>query len=191
MSPTNFQTVRLGRGTHRSPEDGACVMELASMIAGEPFTDRPRSVCRVIAAMLRAYNDVARDAPRQDLYRCASEVVGTRASHDVEAERLAHCIRVLGELRVARARSLSWRLRSPAPRRLMGLVESPKATGQPVDDFMYGLARILRGGGVRGHERALTLVDELIAIREAVPEPAPALAVGYGPSHATSVASMS
>ena len=28
------------------------------MLAGEPFTDQPESVCPVIASFLRAYNDL-------------------------------------------------------------------------------------------------------------------------------------
>src|SRR6476619_442707 len=101
MSPSiNFKTVRVSRGSHLAPDEGACVMELASMIAGEPFTDRPRSVCRVIAALLRAYNDVAPDARRQALYRCASDVIGTRSSADVEAIRLDHCVGVVREVAV-------------------------------------------------------------------------------------------
>ncbi len=57
MSQTSFQTIRLSRGTHKSPEEGACVMELASMLADEPFSDHPKSVCPLIAAFLRDYND--------------------------------------------------------------------------------------------------------------------------------------
>ena len=49
----SHQTVRLGRGKHASPTDGVCVMELSSMLAGERFSDRPRSVCPVIASLLR------------------------------------------------------------------------------------------------------------------------------------------
>ena len=33
----SHQTVRLARGKHSSPRDGVCVMELASMLAGEQF----------------------------------------------------------------------------------------------------------------------------------------------------------
>jgi hypothetical protein len=64
MGDANFQTVRLARGRHRSAEDGACVMELASMLAGERFTDRPKSVCPVIAAFLRGYNDALPECER-------------------------------------------------------------------------------------------------------------------------------
>jgi hypothetical protein len=72
MNETDHQTVRLSPGRHRSPDDGACVMELASMLADEPFSDRPRSVCPVIAAFLRSYNDGLDDERRRDLYRFAS-----------------------------------------------------------------------------------------------------------------------
>ena len=57
-SIVSHQTVRLRRGKHASPEKGVCVMELASMLAGEPFSDRPQAVCPVIGAYLRSYNDV-------------------------------------------------------------------------------------------------------------------------------------
>ena len=71
----SHQTVRLRRGKHASPEKGVCVMELASMLAGEPFSDRPQAVCPVIGAYLRSYNDVVDDERRQDLYRYASEAI--------------------------------------------------------------------------------------------------------------------
>jgi hypothetical protein len=173
MPTTTFQTVRLARGKHRSPEGGACVMELASMIAGEPFTDRPRSVCGVIAALLRAYNDLAQDRRRQDLYRCAGDVVGTRASVEVEEARLLHCLAVLDELEALRSRSLIWRLRSPAPSRLRELVRTPTVSGQAVEELLAGVARVLTGGGRTGHARALALVDELVAIGPPAIAPAP------------------
>jgi hypothetical protein len=48
MSPVTYQTIKLSKGKHTSPEDGACVMELASMLAGEQFSDHPASVCPVL-----------------------------------------------------------------------------------------------------------------------------------------------
>ena len=48
MSTVSHQTIKLSKGKHSSPRDGACVMELASMLAGEKFTDHPESVCPVI-----------------------------------------------------------------------------------------------------------------------------------------------
>ena len=83
MSPVTYQTVRLSKGKHISPEDGACVMELASMLAGEPFSDHPVCSCPVIGSFLRAYNDSLDDERRQDLYAYAAKVVGSRAGGTV------------------------------------------------------------------------------------------------------------
>jgi hypothetical protein len=69
--------VRLEPGSHRSPEDGVCVVELASMIGGERFSDRPDCVCPVIAAFLRSWNDRVGYADRQRIEPYASLVVGT------------------------------------------------------------------------------------------------------------------
>jgi hypothetical protein len=46
MGYANFQAVRLGRGRHRSAEDGACVMELASMLAGSASRTVPSRCAR-------------------------------------------------------------------------------------------------------------------------------------------------
>lgn len=93
MAVVSHQTIRLSKGRHSSPESGACVMELASMLAGEQFTDHPRSVSRVIGAFLRCYNDMLDDTRRQDLYAYAAKVVGSASSPAVEyarTTRLAH-----------------------------------------------------------------------------------------------------
>jgi hypothetical protein len=87
MSPPSYQTIKLSKGKHSSADDGACVMELASMLAGEPFTDHPGSVCPVIGSFMRAYNDSVDDRRRQDLYAYASMVVGSRTSADVQRIR--------------------------------------------------------------------------------------------------------
>lgn len=92
MSPTSFQTVRLARGRHQSPDQGACVMELASMLAAEPFSDHPRSVCPVVGAFLRAYNDGLPDDRRQDLYEYAAKVVGTAGGRRVRRARARRCL---------------------------------------------------------------------------------------------------
>jgi hypothetical protein len=83
----SHQTVRLGAGRHLRPGQVVCVMELASMLAGERFGDRPVSVCPVIGAILRAYNDNVDDGRRQDLYRFAADAVGTRSDYRVQRRR--------------------------------------------------------------------------------------------------------
>jgi hypothetical protein len=83
----SHQTVRLGAGRHPRPGKLVCVMELASMLAGERFGDRPVSVCPVIGAILRAYNDNVDDGRRQDLYRFAADAVDTRRDFRVQRRR--------------------------------------------------------------------------------------------------------
>src|SRR3954454_24951375 len=100
----SHQTIRLIRGRHSSPERGACVMEVASMLAGEPFSDEPRCVCPVIAEFLRTYNDEVDDARGQDLFAAAALVVNTRQDHAAERARTNIC--------------RDWWLRASPPRRL-------------------------------------------------------------------------
>src|SRR5215469_1747986 len=92
MPPISHQTIKLGRGRHSSPEHGACVMELASMLAGEVFSDHPRSVSRPIASFLRGYNDLLDDRRREDLYGYAAQAVGTADSRVIEAARAARLL---------------------------------------------------------------------------------------------------
>src|SRR5918911_4580269 len=98
MPTPSHQTVRLAPGRHRSPHAGACVMELASMLAEEPFSDRSGTVSPVIGAFLRTYNDGLDDERRQDLYPLASLIVGTASSRALEAERATRCLAFTREL---------------------------------------------------------------------------------------------
>src|SRR5438067_721731 len=83
----SHQNVRLGPGRHPRPGKVVCVLELASMLAGERFGDRPAAVCPVIGAILRAYNDNVDERRRQDLYRFAADAVDTRRDYRVQRQR--------------------------------------------------------------------------------------------------------
>jgi hypothetical protein len=175
MSPASHQTVRLSQGKHRDPEHGACVMELASMLAGEPFSDRPRCVDPVIAGFLRTYNDGIDDERRQDLYPLAAEVVGSRAVAGVQAERARMCLRWAQERHGERRRG---------PRRLLPL-RPLLPDGRLGDDAAGTLAGRLavkqacRRRSDGAHDAALAFVHELIAVgapqtpavEDATPEP--------------------
>ena len=91
MGLISHQTVRLGAGDHPHPGAGMCVLELASVLAGDEFSAYPASVCPVIAAFLRCYNDLVDDPRRQDLIHCAAAVVGSRATQEVERRRARLC----------------------------------------------------------------------------------------------------
>ncbi len=165
LRPFNHQTIRLSKGKHAAPSEGACVMELASMLAGEPFSDRPATACPVIAGFLRAYNDRIDDDRRQQLYRYAAEVVGTRASGAVERERERRCLAWADTMKRQRSRPLRWLTRS-----------TPSAVDRRLGLDAAGTyaARSIRRHNDRTHAAALALVDELIAMgREPVRSTAP------------------
>lgn len=152
----SHQTVRLSRGKHQSPDAGACVMELASMLAGEPFSDRPQTACPVIGAFLRSYNDAVDDDRRQGLYRCASAVIGTRATPEIERVRMERCVTALSELEARR----------PRLRRLLSRTSTPALplSSIALERMAVRLARALQRERDAGHERAMALLDELIAL---------------------------
>ena len=169
MSPEpSHQTVRLSRGRHRSPNGGVCVMELASMLGGEPFSDRSRSVSPVIGAFLRTYNDGIDDKRRQELYPLAAEAVGTRSVSSVQSERARMCLRWAQTRHNTRRRGV----RRLLPRRPLlpdGRL-GDDAAGTLAGRVAVKQATKRRTSG--GHEAALAFVRELLSVGAA---PAPAL----------------
>lgn len=156
MSPVSHQTIRLSKGKHSSPDEGACVMELASMLAGEPFTDHPGSVCPVIGSFLRAYNDSVDEERRQDLYSYASKVVGSRGSERVlraRAERLV-------DWTLENHRRRWTRFVLPPGVRALGLHRRP-----PIDAVGTHAVHSIRRHNDQTHAEVLVLIDELLALR--------------------------
>src|SRR5579884_2061315 len=153
--PANYQTVRLAKGRHSSPQGGVCVMELVSMLAGEPFTDRPTTACPVIASFMRGYNDRVDDQRRQDLRRCDADLVGSYAGHDVMRARHERLIE-WGSERLAGRRFAAlrgWLGRTPKLDSMRGRdaagVFAARTIGRVTDDV---------------HDEVLRLVDELVAM---------------------------
>jgi hypothetical protein len=124
-------------------------MEVASMLAGEPFSDEPRSVCPVIAEFLRTYNDQVDDERRQDLFAYAALVVGTRADVRTERRRADTC--------------LEWWLAASSPRRLQlrrFLWMLPPSSAARDIEIAHRTARWAASSPAR-HEGALKLVEAL------------------------------
>lgn len=155
MSLVSYQTIKLSKGKHTGPEDGACVMELASMLAGETFTDHPASVCPVIGSFLRSYNDSIDDDRRQSLYEYASRVVGSRRGVKAQEERAERLAEWSEEMQ--RSRRTWFLLRSPA--RAISRLRKP-----PVDAIgTYAVHSIPRHTD-QTHAAVLALIDELLEI---------------------------
>jgi hypothetical protein len=155
MSPVSYQTIKLSKGKHTCPEDGACVMELASMLAGEPFTDRPASVCPVIGSFQRSYNDSIDDRRRQTLYEYASKVVGSRSSAAVQQARAAQMT--------------AWAEHMQRRRRVRFVVGTPlRAIGRmrkpPIDAVATYAVHSISRHTDETHTSAVKLIDDLLGI---------------------------
>ena len=74
------QGLILKSGSHKSFDDGCCVMEAVSYIAGEPWSHRPACACPVITSFLVSWNDnLPNDESRTRLLTpIIPLVVGTR-----------------------------------------------------------------------------------------------------------------
>ena len=66
----------LSPGKHRNPRTGACFMELASLLAGERWSDHPACTHPLLAAVARHVNDHTSDAGRQRLAELIPSVIG-------------------------------------------------------------------------------------------------------------------
>jgi len=68
----------LTRGRHRSPRRGACFMEIASLLAGERWSDHPSCTHPLLGRLARQVNDHTTDAGRRALVMLIPSVVGRR-----------------------------------------------------------------------------------------------------------------
>ncbi len=160
MPLTSHQTVKLSRGRHSAPEHGACVMELASMLAGETFSDHPRSVSRSIAAFLRGYNDLLEDRRRSDLYRFAAQTVDTIGSSEIERARIARLL-AWGDERWRRRTAHSLLDRVRQRRALRERSSDPEPAGIYA---VHAIGKITD----EAHAAVMALVDELVALPDAL-----------------------
>jgi hypothetical protein len=149
----------LARGKHRNPRKGACFMELAAFLAGEPWSDHPACTHPLLAALARDINDQLGDHARRQIAPLVPEVIGLNlrdpaidallarevalaalplASAErqrVAAVGLLRCERVLNELRGLPAEHVSSRVES-------ALAEVPHARDWARDFCGMGFGRL-------------------------------------------------
>lgn len=77
----------LSRGKHRNPRKGACFMEFASLLAGEPWSDHPDCTHPLLAALARDVNDHIGDEARREIAPLVPEVIGLNL-HDPSIDAL-------------------------------------------------------------------------------------------------------
>jgi hypothetical protein len=102
----DLDTLVLRSGTHTSLSDGVSLMEAVSVLAGEPWSNRPSCTSPVIAAYARSLNDWLADDARQRLKAYIPRLIGT-AEPDLELRRAFACadaaVRVFAPLAFAAA----------------------------------------------------------------------------------------
>lgn len=113
----------LGRGAHPAGSPQPCVMEAASWLAGESWSDHPRSVQPAVASVARWVNDAVDDATRQRLWPLIIASVGTG---------------------LYRRPVVAWRLRRAA----LSIVRRARTAGDPVRAWPEILERYSRLTGV-------------------------------------------
>jgi hypothetical protein len=169
--------VRLTDGGHSSPREGVCVVELASLIAQEEFSDRPRCVCPVIGAFLRGWNDRAPYAERQRLSPYAERIVGSRGSPRVTRERRDICLRWAGGEPSYGGVSRLWS--TGATRVRIAIFCGLGAAVRPNEGAGDYASRVAMAEG--DAERAFELLDTLLAVgEERRLGPSPVSATGNG-----------
>lgn len=135
------------------------MVELASVLAREEFSDRPRCVCPVIAAFLRGWNDRAAYSDRQRLWPYAQRIVGTRGNARLTRERRDMCLEWvgadLGNRRLARA------LRRLRLRGRIAVFCGPGYALRLTEGAPEYAARVLYGR--RDVEGAFVLLDAMLA----------------------------
>jgi hypothetical protein len=71
-------------GQHLTFDDGACLMELVSVAAGEPWSDHPASTHPLLAHVARQVNDATSDGGRAELV-CFVRALSQAGSPDTHA----------------------------------------------------------------------------------------------------------
>ena len=80
----------LSRGKHRSQRKGACFMEMASVLAGERWSDHPRCTHPLLGELARLVNDHTSDDHRHELTTYIPSVVGLAGDDPRMDARIAH-----------------------------------------------------------------------------------------------------
>jgi hypothetical protein len=84
----DLSTIALASGSHASPEDGMCLLEVVSIFAGEDFGDHPVCVDYVLAEFGRSWNDGMRnDEEREQLKRYIPLLPGTAKGEALSQQR--------------------------------------------------------------------------------------------------------
>jgi hypothetical protein len=147
----------LAAGMHLAPEDGVCLMEYVSVLAGERFTDHPRCTEPTLAFLARLVNDTISDGSRGSLAPLAADLTVLGRADAVGSARLV--VAVVQGARTAAAPGPRLRRAERRAERRLVRVTGPGALGS--------LARALSPVHMRGAGRhRLTTAVSAVADRD-------------------------
>jgi hypothetical protein len=127
MNTTPPSPPRLALGTHLTPDQGACLMEWVSTLAGEPWSDAPATTHPLLAHLARLVNDAMTQSGRQRLVPLGPRLANLTSTDPAVTERLV--VLVSGyALKVRPSPVLLWWERT-ARRHLRRAVTEPPAGG--------------------------------------------------------------
>lgn len=81
----------LSPGAHRRPDQGACLMEYVSLLAGYSFSDAPPCTHPLVAQVARVTNDVTSRAVRDGLVRMAPDLAAAAGTDPRVRSALVLC----------------------------------------------------------------------------------------------------
>lgn len=88
----------LSRGNHYNPQQGACVMEMVSYVAGEDWSDTPECTNTELAFLAQKVNDFVSDDNRNAIALMVPRFIGTSKLKNSSFNRdVAHAISMSGE----------------------------------------------------------------------------------------------
>jgi hypothetical protein len=88
LTEAEIAALKLNSGAHDGPESGHCLLEVVSMFAREPFSDKPACVDYVLAEFGRTWNDGMRsDEEREQLKRYIVLLPGTAKGEALSQKR--------------------------------------------------------------------------------------------------------
>ncbi len=91
----NDYQIKLSKGSHKTPQDGMCIMECAAYISGERHTAMPNCSSRLIANLAMDTNDNATDEDRNKLIPFVLRIAGSKGTPEMEKLRALMCIRFM------------------------------------------------------------------------------------------------
>jgi hypothetical protein len=174
----------LGRGRHRHPTEGACLMEATALLAGQPFTDCPDRVHPVIATVARIVNDAVSDPARQQLLRYAPALAGTTTDDPRVVDDLVLLV-------CRRALPVALPIWAPAIRHAIRTADRRRGRTRPTltrwqrrraqAAVRYATISLVLAGHTRRDQRLTTLLGDCLAtLHRSIESPVPAVSPSAG-----------